>query len=51
MHAGMKSRRELYNCLGIGGNCGKCVPQVKELIENHHESLMHNSANPSILAA
>ncbi len=54
---GVKSRRELFNCLGVGSDCGKCNSQVKELLgchgQNHHhkQSLMQNGANPSILAA
>jgi bacterioferritin-associated ferredoxin len=48
---GMCSRRELFKCLGVGGGCGKCNPQVKELLHGHNQTLMQNSANPSILAA
>lgn len=50
---GMCSRRELFKCLGVGGDCGKCNPQVKELLlgHNQNQTLMQNSANPSILAA
>jgi bacterioferritin-associated ferredoxin len=48
---GISSRRELFKCLGVGGDCGKCNPQVKELLHDHNQTLMQNSANPSILAA
>ncbi|NOU20938.1 MAG: (2Fe-2S)-binding protein [Methyloglobulus sp.] len=50
---GMCSRRELFKCLGVGGDCGKCNLQVKELLlgHNQNQTLMQNSANPSILAA
>lgn len=50
---GVSSRRELFKCLGIGGDCGKCNPQVKELLQDHNcnQTLMQNSENPSILAA
>jgi len=58
LHQGVGSRRELFKCLGVGGDCGKCTPHVRELIGNHHQgqaccnqSLMQNPANPSILAA
>ena len=57
INEGLNSRRELFKCLGVGGDCGKCNPQVKELLDNHNQiqscnqSLMQNPANPSILAA
>jgi bacterioferritin-associated ferredoxin len=55
--AGVSSRRELFKCLGVGGDCGKCHPHVKELLNNHNhnhccnQSLMENQDNPTILAA
>jgi bacterioferritin-associated ferredoxin len=55
--AGVSSRRELFKCLGVGGDCGKCNPHVKELLEKHkhshqcNHSLVQNQGNPSILAA
>lgn len=57
INEGVCSRRELFKCLGVGGDCGKCNPHVKKLLVNHAQkhvcqhSLMQNSANPSILAA
>jgi bacterioferritin-associated ferredoxin len=53
INEGVSSRRELFKCLGVGGDCGKCNLQVKELLHDHNQnqSLMQNSANPSILAA
>jgi bacterioferritin-associated ferredoxin len=52
MHEGRSSRRDVFKCLGVGGDCGKCVPHVKELIDDHkQQSLMQNSSNHSILAA
>lgn len=48
---GLSSKRELVKCLGVGGSCGKCNPHVKELLDNHHQSLMQIPANHSILAA
>jgi bacterioferritin-associated ferredoxin len=53
--SGVSSRRELFKCLGVGGDCGKCNPHVKELLDNHNhqcnQSLVQNQVNPSILAA
>jgi bacterioferritin-associated ferredoxin len=53
MHEGNRTRRDLFKCLGVGGDCGKCVPHVKELIDGHkqEQQLMQNAGNHSILAA
>jgi bacterioferritin-associated ferredoxin len=53
LHEGIDSRRGLYKCLGVGADCGKCLPQVKELLINqkHHEVGVQNPLNGSILAA
>ena len=32
INEGVSSRRELFKCLGVGSDCGKCNPQVKELL-------------------
>ena len=54
---GLNSRRDLFKCLGVGGDCGKCSPHVRELLGSHapkqtfNQSLMQNQENPSILAA
>ncbi len=52
---GAKSRRCLYKSLGVGGDCGKCNFQVKEILadcsQNNHTNLMQKSENHSILAA
>ena len=57
INQGLRSKRELVKCLGVGGDCGKCSPHVRELLDNHApklpfcQSLMQNQENPSILAA
>ncbi|WP_082081714.1 (2Fe-2S)-binding protein [Methylocucumis oryzae] len=28
---GVNSRKQLFQCLGMGGECGKCVKHVREL--------------------
>jgi bacterioferritin-associated ferredoxin len=54
MQSGVNSRRELFKCLGVGGDCGKCNPQVKELLNNSEQTcnqyMMQNSPNQTILA-
>ncbi|NOU43593.1 MAG: (2Fe-2S)-binding protein [Methyloglobulus sp.] len=48
---GACSRRELFKCLGVGKDCGKCNPHVRELLHDHKQTLVQNSTIPSILAA
>ncbi|WP_374090880.1 bacterioferritin-associated ferredoxin [Methylomicrobium lacus] len=30
---GLCTRRQLFECFGVGGDCGKCNRQVKELLD------------------
>lgn len=34
---GFCSRRQLFECFGIGGDCGKCNRQVKELLDENKQ--------------
>ena len=52
MHTGINSRRELYKCLGVGSDCGKCLPHVKELLNSQFQhQKMQKEEDRSILAA
>lgn len=33
--AGINTRRQLFQCLGAGGECGKCNKYIKELFDDH----------------
>lgn len=35
IESGHCSRRQLNQCLGVGGVCGKCSREVKELLDEH----------------
>lgn len=52
---GVNSRRELFKCLGVGSDCGKCNSHVKELLNNTEQTCnqyrMQNSPDRTILAA
>jgi bacterioferritin-associated ferredoxin len=49
---GKQSRRDLHKCLGVGGDCGKCVHQVKEILNDHkNQQLLIQNSSTSILAA
>lgn len=51
---GVCTRKQLFQCFGVGGDCGKCNKQVKELLDGNRRqnSIMHQvSANQPILNA
>ncbi len=40
--AGACSMRELKQCLGVGSQCGKCIPVAQQVLA---ESLAHSALN------
>lgn len=32
---GVCTRKQLFQCLGVGGDCGKCNKQVRELLDGN----------------
>jgi len=42
---GVCTRRQLFKCFGVGGDCGKCNKQVKELLDQSR------AGNPIMLSA
>lgn len=45
--AGACSMRELKQCLGVGSQCGKCVPVAQQMLA---DSLPHSASAQSALA-
>lgn len=39
---GVHSRKQLFQCLGMGGECGKCVKHARQLLDE-------NLPKPSIM--
>ena len=33
IHDGLCTRRQLFQCFGVGSDCGKCNKHVKELLD------------------
>lgn len=50
---GACTRRQLFQCFGVGGDCGKCNKQVKELLDENRqqESIMPEASNQPVLIA
>jgi bacterioferritin-associated ferredoxin len=50
---GVVTRRQLYNCLGVGGECGKCNKHVKELLDGakQQQFIMQEPSHQPILTA
>jgi bacterioferritin-associated ferredoxin len=50
---GVCTRRQLFNCFGVGRDCGKCNKYVKELLDDHlqKQPIMHPTSNLPVLNA
>jgi len=50
---GVCTRRQLFQCFGVGSDCGKCNKQVKELLDGSRQphSIMLKASNQPILNA
>ena len=47
---GVCTRRQLFECFGVGGDCGKCNKQVKELLDQNrvNNPIMPPSVNQPV---
>ncbi|MGJ0491312.1 (2Fe-2S)-binding protein [Methylobacter sp.] len=50
---GVCTRKQIFDCLGVGRNCGKCNRQIKELLDGNRrqQSIMQAASNEPILNA
>jgi len=50
---GVCTRRQLFQCFGVGGDCGKCNKQVKELLDENRQQqpIMQAASNQPVLIA
>jgi bacterioferritin-associated ferredoxin len=50
---GVCSRRQLFQCFGVGGDCGKCNKLVKELLDENRQQhpIMQEASNQPVLIA
>lgn len=53
INSGICTRRQLFHCFGVGGDCGKCNKYVKELLDDHlqQQPIMPTVANQPVLNA
>jgi bacterioferritin-associated ferredoxin len=51
--SGLSTRRQLFDCLGVGGDCGKCNRQVKELLDANKQNqfIMQAVSNQTVCNA
>lgn len=51
--SGLCSRRQLFDCFGLGGDCGKCNRQVKELLDagKRNQFIMDPMSTQSVYTA
>lgn len=50
---GICTRRQLHQCFGVGGDCGKCNKLVKELLDENQQKhpIMQAASNRPVLIA
>lgn len=50
---GVCTRRQLFQCFGVGRDCGKCNKHVKELLDTHLQQhpIMQAASNQPVLNA
>ncbi|MDD5578943.1 MAG: (2Fe-2S)-binding protein [Methylobacter sp.] len=50
---GVCTRRQLFQCFGVGGDCGKCNKHVKELLNRNlqQQSIIQTASNQPALNA
>lgn len=51
--SGVCTRKQLFQCFGVGSDCGKCNKHVKELLDGNRaqRSIMPQAANQAVLNA
>lgn len=49
IHNGKCTRKQLFECFGVGGECGKCNKEIRQLI-NHKAAANQASAPNEIIA-
>ena len=49
---GFSTRKDLFQCFGVGGECGKCNKLVKEMLDgNRRGSIMRTFPGQPLLTA
>jgi len=50
---GICTRRQLFQCLGVGADCGKCNKHVRELLDENlqQQSILLTASNQPLLNA
>ncbi|MDO9104431.1 MAG: (2Fe-2S)-binding protein [Methylovulum sp.] len=50
---GVCTRKQLFQCFGVGGDCGKCNKQLRELLGDNlpKQPIMQSASNQPVLNA
>ncbi len=53
INEGVCTQRQLYQCFGVGADCGKCNPHIKELLSLKlpKQPIISAGGSPSVLSA
>ncbi|WP_031435582.1 (2Fe-2S)-binding protein [Methylomarinum vadi] len=45
INEGLCTRRQLFECFGVGGDCGKCNKDIRELLNHNKEHKLNEATN------
>lgn len=51
IHHGKCTRKQLFECFGVGGECGKCNKEIRQLIKHRTAANQPSAENDSIAPA
>ncbi|MCD2452206.1 (2Fe-2S)-binding protein [Methylicorpusculum oleiharenae] len=47
--SGLCSRKQLFQCFGVGGDCGKCNSEVGEILDRKRNCRLTKAANENLV--
>ncbi len=47
--SGLCSRKQLFHCFGVGGDCGKCNQHITRILDRKNACRLSNAANDAHL--
>ncbi len=50
INGGLNTRRQLFDCLGVGSDCGKCNSEIRELINHQLANELTTIAKNKLIA-
>lgn len=49
IHEGLCTRRQLFECFGVGGDCGKCNKDIRDMLDCGKSEKLMAACNETLL--